>query len=692
MNLGVYFQPSWIAPGPAALLFGVLVGLVVLSYAWHVRVSFNSSARAGWLRRYGSLLLVLVGPALVLAGTVIVLFPVGVPESLVLTSNALPNQAVKRTPRCFDADFDALVHRKTTVTADAACQATDFNLSDTVLDAGPVARRALTLFEQNTPLTSEQLSSRDDAVVPWMRKVVVEALTDTAPVPVLKRPEPPNRAIVARRWITEAIETAVIEGLSQMRNVRNVAVERYIVDGDSVDEWKMLQQRLSLGIGAFAPAMHLSTGSPISSEAYVSFFNPPWLQRSGGKTTIYAMLLKGPKPVAATFGLRSADGSAIPFDCGGPVGDTQRVRDCVSDFDAWDKAPGTTRLAVLNADGRPAADTRLDLAIAGTSVVVSMKLRDETVAPDIAVAGDPDLVATLACLAGPGLAPPLTDLERPRDGAPRILPGRRGSAAVEMVHQNGQIWVYPEDIDQTQLTALMKEAKTSTETPVTASDQPLAGLWLFPYLARSDGLGPGVGQMLEAPLTAVRPGAPAQPTTDPVKGVSAPQSLWLPRYDARPVVFAYAMDNYVRYAQRVSSASPVPIGWRIDLAAGRAKDSKAVVWVFQIDLARQGLLLDSACQPIGDRAAVEPAYDSARFVPFWSTLFDAIATSAEPGDRDPILTAASSERPIPVVMDDATRRLIHMHAAGFGILLVVAGMLIHAVLMIWFRFSASRRP
>jgi hypothetical protein len=223
-------------------------------------------------------------------------------------------------------------------------------------------------------------------------------------------------------------------------------------------------------------------------------------------------------------------------------------------------------------------------------------------------------------------------------------------------------------------------------------DEPLAGLWLFPYLVRSDGLAPGVGQVLATPLTAARSdNAPARWDTDPAAGLRAPTSLWIPRYDAEPVLFAYAMDNYVRYTQRISPSTALPVGWRIDLAAAHKGGGRSIVWVFQLDLARQGLLLDTKCLPISDQAAPEPAYDAARFVPIWSTILEAIRTSADRGTDAPILTAASDSEPVPVFLDDAAKQQIHMRVARFGMLLVVAGMLMHAMLMVYFRFSLTNR-
>jgi hypothetical protein len=116
-----------------------------------------------------------------------------------------------------------------------------------------------------------------------------------------------------------------------------------------------------------------------------------------------------------------------------------------------------------------------------------------------------------------------------------------------------------------------------------------------------------------------------------------------------------------------------------------------VVWLFQFDLAQQGLLLDDKCLPISDRAVPEPAYDSARFVPFWSTILEAIRTSADKSTGAAILTAASDSEPVPVLLDDAAGRQIHLRVARFGMLLVIAGMLMHAMLMVWFRFSAANR-
>jgi hypothetical protein len=113
--------------------------------------------------------------------------------------------------------------------------------------------------------------------------------------------------------------------------------------------------------------------------------------------------------------------------------------------------------------------------------------------------------------------------------------------------------------------------------------------------------------------------------------------------------------------------------------------------VFQLNLAQQGLLLDAGCWPVSDPAAAEPAYDSARFVPFWSTILEAVRTSADKGTDAAILTAATDSEPVPVLLDDATRRQIHMRVARFGMLLVVAGMLMHALLMVWFRFSVANR-
>ncbi|ASY61391.1 hypothetical protein [Sinorhizobium sp. CCBAU 05631] len=686
MTLDGFFQQSWIASGPAAILLGFLTLLVTLSYVWHKHVSFSSGTQVSWCRRFSPIVAVLIGPLLVLVGMASLLFVFGRPESVVLRSYALPNDNVRRTPKCFEADFAALHGGHA---APRECNPVAFMASSRVLDAGPLVRRALDLFVLNNPLQTAQLGSRSDpAVLDRMRNVVIEVLSETDPEAVSTLPPAPAHAKIPQRWITESIETAIVEGLTVLRNVRNIAVERHVADSDPQDQWDLLSHRLSVGISANPPTVHLTRGSVVSSDAYVSLFGQPWLQQNKDSALIYAMLLKGPREADASLRLRGDDDTAIPLKCGSAGGDSIPVKDCVADFDQWSE--GTTRLAVLNTLGPlPDGQHSLDLTINETGEVRTADILDYLSAETIRAAGDSVLLGTLGCLARASPATPLATLANPPDGIPAIRPVAAGTAAVLLNRESGRLWVYPADIDPALLADLRRDALSVPGKEATGSNGPLAGLWLFPYLARSDGLAPGIAQMLATPLTAVRPSAPARWDTDPAVGLSAPTSLWMSRYDARPVLFAYAMDNYVRFAQRISPSSALPVGWRIELAAGRIGGGKAVVWAFQLDLAQQGLLLDSACRPVSDRTAPEPAYDSARFVPFWSTMLEAIRMSADRGREDAVLTASSYSEPVPVLLDDATKRRIHMRVARFGMLLVLAGMLMHAVLMVWFRFSAT---
>jgi hypothetical protein len=540
------------------------------------------------------------------------------------------------------------------------------------------------------------LGSRSDAAVDRIHSAVINVLSSVDPAPLSTVPPVPDQAKIGQvqakvpqRWIDVSIETEIIEGLTLLRNVRNIAVERYVADSDPQDSWNLLSDRLSRGIGAHPPVVHVTSGGPVSSDAYVSLFGHPWRQQSKAGTFIYAMLLKGSREADASLQLRSSDGT-VPLACGSTFEDPIPVKDCVSDFDRWSK--GTTRLAVLNTSGPlPVGNDTLELKIKETGEVRTDRIDDRSTPETVLAAGDAGLVETLRCFASISPVTPLAPLADQTEGMPTILPGSPDNATVLLGRESGRLWIYPADIDPAMLADVKKDAH-SVPGKTVGLDQPLAGLWLFPYVVRSDGLAPGVGQMLATPLAATRSG-PSSPLwdADPAAGLSAPTSIWMSRYDARPVLFAYAMDNYVRYTQRISPASALPVGWRIDLSAGRKGGGRSVVWVFQLDLAQQGLLLGTGCWPISEPAAPEPAYDSARFVPFWSTILEAIRTSADKGTEAAVLTAASDSEPVPVLLDDATKRQIHMRVARFGMLLALAGMLMHAILMVSFRFSVANR-
>jgi hypothetical protein len=138
---------------------------------------------------------------------------------------------------------------------------------------------------------------------------------------------------------------------------------------------------------------------------------------------------------------------------------------------------------------------------------------------------------------------------------------------------------------------------------------------LFPFISQTDGLPPGITEVVDAPLAPARKKGLSGPNLDPADGLVSPASIWIARRDARPVLFAYVKDNYVVFVQRIAYTSLLPIGWRVDTPDGRIGKQPATIWVFALDLSRQGLLLGAKygpCPSNSDRPVFDTSMRSRR--------------------------------------------------------------------------------
>jgi hypothetical protein len=682
---------AWLPPVPAAALMAAVIGFAILSILWINRIAADGRAKPpNLLSGFAPFIAVVAGPLLVVAGVATSLFFFGPAETVLLRSSAVPNHS-KPTPKCFDFAFEALRRGTAGATPPPGCDTNPALLdSERILDARPLVKRAQELFLLNSPLTAEQLADRSDqAVIDRIRSVVLTVLA-TEPPAIDQLPQPPDPTPIKQRWIAEAIETSIIEGLTLSRKVRNVVVERHVANADATDQWGLLQNRLGQRLGTQKPVFRVTEGTPLSSDAHVSFFGNPWVQTTDAGSTIYAMLLKGPREAEGALVLRNQLGVVMTPRCAA-TGHVVRIETCADSFDAW--LEGTTRLLVMKvAEALPPGPLSMEMTVAATQEVRKADIESYPTDRTFTVSGDPKLVATIACLSTFRDDSPLWAAGYVPAGAPRFVPAGTDPADVMLIRSNGQLWIYPADLDESLRRSLLDNTRTQ-QVP-----NSFQGKWLFPYAARADGLPPGAGQIAEAPLMPTRSGGPVSWAADPTLGIDNPKALWLDRSDARPVLYAYAIDNYIQFHRRISTSSPIPIGWRIDLEGGRTTGAgpetkasgRAVVWVFAFDLETQGLLLETCVPPLDTDIVPEPAYDFARFAPLWSTVLEAMRASADRGRSEGLLVQSPATEPVPAILEDGDRSRLQMRVARTGMMLIMAGLLIQATLMIWFRFKASK--
>jgi hypothetical protein len=693
----------WVSPPLAVLLFACLAIFLIASYWWRTRPSNTRAEAATLFRRYASLWVLMI-PALVLIGFFLLLFPVGIPESVVLRSRAalLPMRPLDKT--CFEHAFAQL--KSSGPRGDLAeCDTADLQLGERIVDAGPLVDRALDTFGAESKFTLEQVRQKEPEVLNALKRAVSLALTMNPPV--IESPPPvPRGALANRRWVTEAIEIAVLEGLTLRRNVRNIIVERHLTDFDDArsDPWRTLLTRVENQVIAHRPAVRIENGSKRGAQAYISVVGQPWIRRRGDHGELFAMVLKGPEASAATFSVVNGDNKILLSCDDQPAGPSVPLGVCAPDFDALE--PGTMQLLSIRvATAIDDGPYSLRLAIDKSGETTSTKVIDAADVTPVYIGATGPVRATLSCL--------LTDATSPSSKAFRqlLMDGNRQPvelaaslpADVAVKADKEGIWVIPGDARP----GLLEEIAGSQLWPEDAflggseKSGRHTGLMLFPYIARADGSSPSTGASTEAPLRTRRSTPYSDPTLDPALGVQPPRTLWIDRADARAVAFSYARENYTYWADRIFPTSYSPIAWRVDVPAGRIDGRVATVWRYAVDFEDQGLLLQFGCRPTttqpditkiphgSEVSTYEPKYEAGRFFPLWAAVISAARTTASPDAE--LAFSAQGKAVVPaILLDETLRSQIRMRSAELGLQLILAGLLIHSALMIWFRYRSIR--
>ena len=271
MTVADWYFPTWLPMPQAGLVFGLLTGCLILSYVWQRRVSPLSATKIGRLRQVLPAVPIVIGPAMVLVGVGWMFFPFSQPATLVLRSQALPIGAQAPNPRCFDDYFKQLTAGSM---SSSTCPAVNFTQTGHILDATPLARRAISLFEANSaaPVTDRDVKT-DAKLVDLMRNTVIKVLTDVTPREIIDEPPPPSSSPRLPAWVVESMETAIVEGLTTLHNVRDISVERYVTKEAPADNpWTALQTRLSADVEITPPIFQSSDGNILTSGSYFRFF------------------------------------------------------------------------------------------------------------------------------------------------------------------------------------------------------------------------------------------------------------------------------------------------------------------------------------------------------------------------------------------------------------------------------------
>jgi hypothetical protein len=650
-------------------------------------------------------LAILLIPASVLAGFFLLVFPVGVPESVVLRSHAAPWETVHDS-LCIKNAFSGLSGKEHN-NSPVDCEKAEFQPSSRVIDAGPLVKLAVDTFDDlGSRFSPEELRQKGPEVLAALREAVSVALTATPPVAMSLPSEPPETSF-ERRWLVEAIEVAIVEALTLRYNVRNVAVERYVTDLDDAraDPWEALRARLANQVIAHRPTVLIVKGSRRGPQAYLEVPAKPWIKVHRGGGELFVQILKGPRPSNAELSL-TAKGETVRLSCNGrSAAPSVTLADCAPGFE--NSAQGTTRLLVVRIPQIiPEGPYSLAVKIAQSGETIPSPVFDIAQLDATRIGANGTLAATVQCLLAGSTNPSREAFARSMtDGARQKLKFAAAdqSEAMVLADENG-IWIFPTNIKPGLLTNV-ENAQLWDDDPFAASSVPgdqNFGLMLFPYVARADAGPAGAGTLLEAPLATRRPSPYVDPTIDPSLGVRSPKRVWIIRSDAKPVAYSYARENYIYWSDRILPNTTSPIGWRIDIAGGRTDGRVAAVWHYAVNPQEQGMLLDSNCRPAAASpsangivsaaafAIYDPKYESTRFFSLWATILSAARTSASP-DAELALSQSGETIVPPILMDESLRSRIRMRSAYLGVVLVLIGLLSHAAVMVWFRYRSARQ-
>lgn len=682
-----FFLVPWLAPALAVLLLAMLCACLIASYWWRNRPTNAAfDARTGG-RRFLPLM-IFVAPGLVGIGFLLILFPVGVPESVVLRSRAFPESA-DLDPTC---TMQAFAKLKLYHSTQGDCPVFQPDQSSRTVDAGPLVQRALDHFDARN-FTSAQIEGKAPEVLAALREAVSIGLT-IAPPSLQALPDKPGSK-PQRRWLVQSIEIGILEGLSLARNVRNIVVEVHPLETDEtqIDPWQRLAVRLENQTKAHRPLVYIVEGSKRGRYAYAEIVGVPWLRPRNGAMEIFAMIAKGRQESDARISVTAGnDDTPLPLKCGSSAGALYvLLHSCASGFSSSEA--GTKQLIALRIDGHSGPGPYwLNLTIE-KSGETSQKPLQAIDNKRVRVAASAPLRSTLQCL-----------LDRSSTFRTLLTAGGRQDfeltstdADVAISYAGGTVTVQPASARAGLVAEIEDQEKPAVSDNGSAGRG--LGLMLFPYISRSDAGPLAIGNPLEVPIKPARDRPYIDASKDPALDVKPLRSTWINRGDARPAAFSYARQNNIQWVDSIEAQTVTPVAWRIDVVEGRTDGHLATIWRFAIDLDEQGLLLQAGCRnfantPTGaqlDKAfsLYEPNYESTRFFPFWAAILSAARISASP-DSELAFQAQTTAKAPPILMNEVMRSQIQMRSAQTGLYLVLLGIILHMGFMIFLRVRSER--
>ena len=606
------------------------------------------------------------------------------------------------------------------------------------VDAGPVVDRALALFDASA-FTAIDYRSADPLLVAALQSAVERAVATVAPRALdgTAPSPPPARRRNTRPDVVEAIEVAVLRLLAANRNVTVGIVESHPRrdEDPSANAWRRLRQTL-LDADSTATGnplgLVLLPGSAGASAAYLDVVGEPWLRatRTGGRI-VHAQLRLGEIPHRSwTLSLEAgAAGDPLPFQCLAPGRTTAGLAPADTRQPLIDCLPGGVTLTpgqsvVLSlrlADKATAQTMRLRIAYPGD---VQPLLRDVEIDPPDSVSivtskEDGNLRDTLSCLLDP--IPALKDAESIRRFRRALVEG--GKAPVELrpasrpdPSTNGVvvalgpekgIWIHPEGIDRSRIEndiirqGLVRRRVVPIDHLLEEGED-MYGTSLFPAAFAGPGLPDGIERLWATPLVPSRE-PPLEPGTDPAKTLLKPRSARIMLPYAEPVAFSVLPMLRSAGHLNVLALSAAPLVWRIDLPSSTPDKPAEIVWYFDLDAEKQGLLLPRDCRPERKKVAYfcrpgaeaqrevqsyEPQYDDTRFFPVWLAILRAARTTAAEWRN---LRADPDERvAVPVFMTNQMLLRARVLSASSGLLMLIGGLAGHAVLLLVLRLRQHR--
>ena len=285
----------------------------------------------------------------------------------------------------------------------------------------------------------------------------------------------------------------------------------------------------------------------------------------------------------------------------------------------------------------------------------------------------------------------------------------RGGAVLRYDRRSRGIWIYPDGLSWTQISEGI-EKKMIVERAIPFAhlmDEPqdrLFGTALFPFAIASPGMPDGFGARSPIPLRPLRLGDNLLAAgVDPASGLDLPATARILMPGAEPVAFSMLPAHlFSRGALATHESSAAPFAWRVDLPDLVNAKRGGRIWYFSIDPKFQGLLLGNKCHPenkdlleflcTADLPRVqsfEPVYEEKRFFTLWLWMLRAARESAVTWQNDaPIPLSYYSP---PVFVSPAMIAQARIDSATSGLVVISAGVLLHAVFVIWLRWRGRRR-